>query len=253
MPRVRSETILGHALKDVRKNVVINTKFGHNERDEPDFSEAALVPSINGSLKRLQTNYLDSVILHNPDQTILRGKIKYFDILKNLKETGTIKGYGVSIDTYEELDLVLKHLKVDVIELLYNVFFQATRSLLDQVKAKNIALIIKVPLDSGWLTGKYHKGSTFTDIRKRWQPSDLKRRDDLIQKLKAITPDEAILPHAMGFLYTYEAITTVIPGIRNKAQLHDHINNTKKPFPKTLKKQYEEFYDEWIKDDPLPW
>lgn len=69
-----SETILGIALKDVRKSVVINSKFGHHEDDTYDFSENSIRLSVERSLKRLQTNYLDSLLLHNPSMDILAGK-----------------------------------------------------------------------------------------------------------------------------------------------------------------------------------
>lgn len=81
----RSEMILGEALKDVREHVILNTKFGHHTDDRLDFSEALIRPSIEGSLKRLQTTYLDSVILHNPDHIILAGETHHFEVLKQLK------------------------------------------------------------------------------------------------------------------------------------------------------------------------
>ena len=81
----RSEMILGEALKDVREHVILNTKFGHHTDDHLDFSEDLIKTTIEGSLKRLQTRYLDSVILHNPDQTILAGATNHFEVLKQLK------------------------------------------------------------------------------------------------------------------------------------------------------------------------
>lgn len=249
----RSETILGMALKDIRKNVVINSKFGHMPDGTINFSEDNIRPSIKESLKRLQTDYLDSVILHNPDFEILEGKTDHFTMLEQLKKEGTIKGFGVSIDTPEELRVTLQNIKVDVIELLYNVFAQSTKEQLDDIKKKHIALIIKVPLDSGWLTGKYTPETTFTDVRSRWTQEDKERRVSLVKDVKEIIQDKPLTHAAMGFLWSYDAVTTVIPGIRTLSQLNDHIEALNADFSEADKKAFELLYDTRIKHDPLPW
>jgi aryl-alcohol dehydrogenase-like predicted oxidoreductase len=249
----QSEIILGIALKDIREQVVINTKFGHSENDVSDFSETSIRLSIEKSLKKLQTHYLDSILLHNPSFNILEGKTNHFNVLEDLRKEGLIKGYGVSIDTKDELEATLKLNNIHVIELLYNVFFQSTRSMLDQIKDKNIALIIKVPLDSGWLTGSYHQNSKFLGVKARWTKEDKLRRFDLVTQLKDLIGSYSINDCALGFLFSYDAITTVIPGMRNIDQLKDHLKAYQFDFPKHLKKSFELFYDQHIKDNPLPW
>jgi aryl-alcohol dehydrogenase-like predicted oxidoreductase len=249
----RSELILGQAIKGMRDKVVINSKFGHHANDDIDFNEDLLIPSLHQSLKRLQTHYIDSIILHNPPMDILKGKTNHFKILDSLKHQSYIHGYGVSIDTYEELEAVLNHVEVDVIELLYNVFFQSTRTLLDQVKEKGIALIIKVPLDSGWLTGAYHQDTVFDGIKMRWTKQDILRRSNLMIQLKKLCKSEDTTAHALGFLWSYEAISTVIPGVRNKEQLDKLLKATSFEFPTHFKSDFEDLYDTYIKVKPLPW
>jgi len=82
----KSETIIGKALMDVRDKIIINSKFGHQANGKIDFSESKIEESINSSLKRLNTDYLDSVILHNPDMSILKGETDHFKILESLKQ-----------------------------------------------------------------------------------------------------------------------------------------------------------------------
>ncbi len=249
----RSEMILGQALKGRREEVVINSKFGHHPDGTIDFDENKIAASLKGSLERLKTDYLDSLLLHNPSMDVLAGKTKHFDILKDLKQKGLIKAYGVSIDTETELKAVLKRNDIEVIELLFNIFSQSTRHLLDQIKEQNIALIIKVPLDSGWLSGKYHKDSRFTDIKQRWRKADLIRRDNLIKQLEKTLNDRISPKYALGFIKQYDAVTTIIPGIRNQAQLKDHLKAIDFAFPKDLKAKLEHYYDAYIAPDPLPW
>lgn len=248
-----SETILGIATKHLRSKVVINTKLGHTADGETDFSVFSLRKQIEDSMERLQTNYLDSVILHNPGFDILEGKTQHVQELKALKEEGLIRAYGVSIDTYEELDTVLQHLDVDVVEILFNIFFQEPAKLFKKAAQKGISLIAKVPLDSGWLTGKYDENTEFTGIRMRWDDQTIQRRADLVAELKLITGDVKLTKYAIGFILSFPEITAVIPGMRSMDQVDDHLMNADYELPKTLKDQFIQFYKSKIQDDPLPW
>jgi aryl-alcohol dehydrogenase-like predicted oxidoreductase len=248
----KSETILGEALKDKREQVIINSKFGHHANDVQDFSETLIKDSVLGSLKRLKTTYLDSLILHNPPRYILEGKTNHFNVLESLKEEGLIKAYGVSIDTLDELKLALKLKGITVIEILLNLFSQDTRNLIEASDG-HIAFIIKVPLDSGWLTGSYHKDMVFTGIKARWSIEDKKRRDDLVNMLKTKLNTEDLTFYALQFLFNTKNVTTVIPGIRTPNQLHEHITIEQQPFDLSVMADLVKFYDEFIKNDPLPW
>lgn len=248
-----SEKIIGTALKDVRNQVVINTKIGHLADGTSDFSVASLESQILQSLERLQTDYLDSVLLHNPDMDILAGKTGHFAELKRLKQKGLIRAYGVSIDTYQELKTVIEKTDVEVIEILFNVFFQSPASLFSFVKAKKIALIAKVPLDSGWLTGKYHASSTFSGIRTRWDQETINRRSIMVEKLKKICNTEDLTKTALAFILSFDAITAVIPGMKNLNQLQSNIEADEYQISYHEKQNMIDLYNQQIKNSPLPW
>jgi aryl-alcohol dehydrogenase-like predicted oxidoreductase len=248
-----SEKILGEALKDYREEVTINSKFGHDEFGHINFSSDEIIPSIKRSLKRLKTDYLDSVLLHNPSMDILKGETEHFVQLKKAKEQGLIRAFGVSIDSREELLAVLKYSELDVIELLFNIFFQENRDLLENVNAKGISLIIKVPLDSGWLTGTYHQNIAFTGVKSRWTKENLIRREYLVDKVRDIVGENHLTKYAIGYILSYDAVTTVIPGIRTITQLEDHLTAVQYQMPLEEKKQLETFYDLNIKNNPLSW
>lgn len=248
-----SEKIIGEALKDDRKEAFINTKFGHNHLNETDFSEGSIEKSINESLERLQTTYVDSVILHNPPREILEGKTSHQSEFLRMKEIGKIRGYGVSIDTLEDLDLVLNHLDVDVIEILFNINNQAPKVLFDKVKEKGILLIAKVPLDSGWLTGKYNAQSNFTGIRSRWDQEVILNRAKIVDKIKAIVHDENLVNYALSFILSFDAITTVIPGVKDINQLDSNIETSAFQLSEDIKQKLENLYEEVIKPLNLPW
>ncbi len=248
-----SESIIGEAVKQIRDQIVINTKFGHTASGETDFSPFSLRDQINESLDRLKTDYLDSIILHNPSMDILEGNTIHFEELQKLKEEGLIKAYGVSIDTYEEFEAVIKYLDVDVVEILFNIFFQESLPLFKKAKEKGISIIAKVPLDSGWLTGKYDETSEFEGIRMRWDDETIERRAKLVKKVKKIVGSEELTKYAIGFILSFDEITAVIPGIRNEDQLLDHLQNANYVMPDKIKQKLIKLYEDHIKNEPLSW
>lgn len=248
-----SESIIGEAVKHNREQIVINTKFGHTASGETDFSPFSLRDQINESLERLKTDYLDSIILHNPSMDILEGNTIHFEELQKLKEEGLIKAYGVSIDTFEEFEAVIKYLDVDVVEILFNIFFQESLPLFKKAKEKGISIIAKVPLDSGWLTGKYDETSEFEGIRMRWDDETIERRAKLVKKVKKIVGSEELTKYAIGFVLSFDEITAVIPGIKNEEQLLDHLQNSNYVMPDKIKQKLIKLYEDHIKKEPLSW
>lgn len=248
-----SERLLGIALQPYRKHVFINTKFGHTPDNRMDFSSEGLYRSIEGSLKRLQTDYLDSVILHNPPRELLDQNASIYQTLYSLKQQGVIRHYGVSIDSLEELDIVLHHNNVDVIELLFNILHQAPKALFDEIRQKGIMLLVKVPLDSGWLSGKYTKDTTFTGIRSRWTKDVKEKRLEIVERIKDIVGPDDLAQKALQFILHFDAVTCVIPGTTNISQLESNVNAQEATLAKEEVTMLEELYETYIKHQDTPW
>jgi aryl-alcohol dehydrogenase-like predicted oxidoreductase len=249
-----SEKILGKALNDVREHVVFNTKVGHGPNGEYEFTEEGIRTSIQRSMKNLQTNYLDSVILHNPNKSIQEGNSPLIDELRNAKEKGLIRGWGFSIDSLEELKLVLENNEdVDTIEIMFNIIHQEPKYLFNEILNRGIFLIIKVPLDSGWLTGKYNKNSTFTGIRDRWTQDVKDIRSYIINEIKKIIGDAPMSKEALRFILSFHQVSTVIPGTKNIEQLDSNISATNYMMDFDTKIKLEELYEHQIKNLNTPW
>ena len=251
-----SEERLGKALKGVdRSKIVINTKFGHTDSGITNFSSAYIRESLEGSLKRLQVDYVDSILFHNPPIAYLDGnKNDHYEILERLIEEGKIKAYGASLDTYEEMKLFMNTTNAKVIEAFFNILHQDASRAFDLAIEKNVGIIVKIPLDSGWLSGKYNAESTFDDIRSRWSRKDIQTRAHLVDKVKEIVrAKDDLAQKAISFCLGYDAVSTVIPGNISIAQLTYNVESINNPISRELVEKLEEFYLNEVKQLKLPW
>ena len=251
-----SEIRLGKALKGIdRSKIVINTKFGHTDSGSLNFNSNYIRESLEGSLKRLQLDYVDSLIIHNPPFEILDGNNNdHYEILERLIEEGKIKAYGASLDTYKEMKLLMDTTNCEVIEAFFNILHQDAARAFDMAKEKGVGIIVKVPLDSGWLSGKYNSESTFSDIRNRWSKKDIVTRAHLVNRVKElVTAENDLAQKAITFCLSYEAVSTVIPGNKNVEQLNNNIKSLNKPLSKENVQKLEEFYLNEVKPLNLPW
>ena len=251
-----SEERLGKALKTIdRSKIVINTKFGHTKTGTLNFSPDHIRASLEGSLKRLQVDYIDSLIIHNPPSESFDGnKNDHYEILEKLIEEGKIKAYGASLDTYDDMKLLLDTTNSKVIEAFFNIFHQDTLRGFEMAKNKEVGIIVKIPLDSGWLTGKYNAKSRFDDIRSRWSKEDIKTRDNLVNKVRTlIGTEENLAQIAIAFCLSYDAVSTVIPGNVNIEQLTNNVKSTGVSIPQNLIEKLEYLYQSEIKELNLPW
>jgi aryl-alcohol dehydrogenase-like predicted oxidoreductase len=254
--RGTSELRLGKALKGYdRTKLVINTKFGHTDTGVTNYDAGSIRSSIEGSLKRLQMDYVDSLIIHSPPFDYLDGsKNDHYEILEQLKAEGKIKAFGASLDTYKEIETLLNTTNSKVIEVFFNIFHQDAARAFELAKEKGVGIIVKIPLDSGWLAGKYNANSVFEDVRKRWSAKDTQTRAALVDRVKTIIGPEANLSHtALSFCLSYDAVATIIPGNSSLQQLNDNLSALSKPISKELVQQLELFYEEEVRSLNIPW
>jgi len=250
------EERLGKALKGIdRSKIVINTKFGHTHTGTLNFNSNYIRESLEGSLKRLQVEYVDSLIIHNPPSKYFDGnKNDHYEILDKLIEEGKIKAYGASLDTYEDMKLLMDTTNSKVMEVFFNILHQDTLRGFELAKNEEVGIIVKIPLDSGWLSGKYHAESSFTDIRSRWSKKDIETRAKLVKKVKSIfETEENLAQKAIAFCLAYDAVSTVIPGNVSIEQLTSNVQSTDISISRSIIEELEMFYQTEIKEQQLPW
>lgn len=253
----RSEELLGEGLKSVRKDVIICTKFSHyNDDGMRDFDAKNVRPVLEGSFRRLQTDYVDMLLLHNPPRELMDGNFsaELYAELEKLKTEGKIREYGVSLDWRIELETVLDTTKSNAAEVFFNALYQEPLPAFQKAQERGMGLIIKVPLDSGWLSGRYRGNHKFDDIRSRWSPEVLARRSDLVEKFAALVPEGTSMAHAaLQFVLAQPQVSTVIPGAKTAEQALDNFAAADKQLSPETVQAMRDLWTNEIESDPLPW
>jgi aryl-alcohol dehydrogenase-like predicted oxidoreductase len=252
----RSEELLGQGLKSVRKDVIICTKFGHTAEGITNFSANAIRPSIETSLRRLQTDYVDILLLHNPPREMMDGRVapELYEEMEKLKTEGKVRAYGVSLDWRVELDTVLDTTKSKAAEVFFNALYQEVLPAFAKAQENGMGLIVKVPLDSGWLSGKYRANHKFEGVRDRWSPEVLARRSDLVEKFAALVPEGTSIAHAaLQFVLAQPQVSTVIPGAKTVEQALDNFAAADKQLSKETVQAMRDLWTKEIESNPLPW
>jgi aryl-alcohol dehydrogenase-like predicted oxidoreductase len=250
----RSEELLGQALRGRRERAVICSKFGHTASGRSDFSPAAIEPSVRESLRRLQTDHLDILLLHSPAKELMDGSAPQYEELERLRRSGIIRAYGVSLDWNEDLQRVLDTTGSQVVEVLFNAFHQDPLPGMRSAGMQGVGVIVKVPLDSGWLSGKYRRGSRFDGVRGRWSPDEIARRADLVDRFERLLPAGTSTPHAaLRYVLAQPGVTAVIPGAKSVAQVRENAAAADGALPPETLRAIRQLWEEQVGDVPVPW
>ena len=249
----KSETLIGRAVQGKRDQVIISSKCGHHADGGLNFEPEALRASVEGSLQRLQTDYLDCLLLHNPPFETLR-QSPQFELLEQLKAEGKIRAYGASVDSGREVEALLNETDSQVIEVMFNVLHQEPLEAIRSAHEKGVGIIAKIPLDSGWLTGKYDGRSTFTGIRGRWTGDQIQQRAELVGKVRHILGEEhSMVQAALQFILAYEEVSTTIPGAKTISQLRHNLSASEGGLSEDRIRALRHLWNTEIKDVTLPW
>jgi aryl-alcohol dehydrogenase-like predicted oxidoreductase len=251
-----SERILGESLLGKRDQVVLVSKFGHRPEGPKDFSVDWFRESLEASLRRLRTDHLDVLLLHNPPESIYRGTDPIWNALDRAKGEGKIRHYGASLDFAAEIEACLDNTGSEVLEIFFNILHQDVRRAFPLVRERGAGIIVKIPLDSGWLTGRFNAESTFNGIRARWSPEQVARRAELVGKLKWLAAgDSQLSQKALAFVLSYDEVSCAIPGIRNRHQLQTNLEAVGQTITDEDRARLEEFWEEITGNGSnlLPW
>lgn len=234
----RSETLIGRFLRDTGRDIRVATKFGREADVYPEgYTEQVLRQKTEDSLQRLGVDCLDLTQLHCVPMKVLRdGAI--FDWLGKLKAEGKIKHFGASVESVEEAMVCLEHDDLASLQIIFNIFRQKPiAELLPKAKARNVAIIVRLPLASGLLAGKFTRDSKFPETDHRNFNRDgqffnvgetfaglpFAKGVELADAIKPLVPEGMTMAQmAMRWILDHDAVSVVIPGASSPKQAIDN-------------------------------
>ncbi len=223
-----SETLMGKALAGRRREVYLASKvwFDHNKKEDA-------IKACEGSLKRLQTDYLDVYYIHYPDPA---GKIpveETMEAMLSLQKRGLIRTIGVSNFTFTQLKSVCSMGRIDVIQPGYSLLWRTIdREIRPYCVENHISIVPYSPTAMGILTGKYDKefklpenddrNGTFL-YAKEYFPVCV----ELSEKLKPVAEKYNVTcgQLAIGWLRYQEGITSILLGGKTPEQIRQNIDS----------------------------
>jgi aryl-alcohol dehydrogenase-like predicted oxidoreductase len=259
----KSEKIIGEVFKDMRKEVIISTKYGYDFSNVEQIGHSELPQSfekeftkkaLRDSLERLQTDYLDMYGLHNPKLNHIRDD-SIFNLMDEFIKEGKINTYQVALGpaigwTQEGLES-MDRTNISAVQTVYNILEQTPgNELMAKAVEKNVGILVRVPEASGILTGKVTADTKIDEkdhrsVRKgEWVKASLQKVEQLrpIAERNGLTITEL----AMKFIMSKEGFTSVFPTVTSEEEIINYVEMTKGNYiSKSDMKEIQEMYDSW--------
>ena len=232
----RSERIIRAVLEQWRgTRPIVATKAGRrlSPHVADGYNRANLEAFIDRSRENLGVGTLDLVQLHCPPTEVYY-RPEVFDAMDDLVAAGKIRHYGVSVEKVEEALKAIEYPNVVSVQIIYNVFRQRPHELFfREAKARNVAVIARVPLASGLLTGKMNRQSTFAaddhrNFNRHGEAFDVGETFAGVPYEVALEAVDAIRPllppgtsmaaFALRWILMADAVSVVIPGAKSRSQ-----------------------------------
>jgi len=260
-----SEVAVGKAIKKSNTPIYVATKCGRqiNPHINENYTADALRGYVEDSLKRLDVEAIDLIQLHCPPTEVYY-RPEIFGEFEKMKDEGKILNLGVSIEKVEEGIKALEYDNVTSIQVIYNMFRQRPHEkLFPMAQQKNVGIIVRVPLASGLLTGKFSKDSTFGekdhrnfnregeffDVGETFAGVPFEHGVDAVDRLKKELPDDINLVHlALRWVLMRNEVSCVIPGASSVEHVDSNLNASEKPkVSSEVMKTVDEIYESDIK------
>jgi aryl-alcohol dehydrogenase-like predicted oxidoreductase len=261
----RSERLIGQFLKQ-RPNVMVATKIGRraNAFAAGAFTLDAFRGWVDRSRKNLGVDALDLVQLHCPPSSVYSDD-RVFDALDTLVDEKSIAAYGVSVETCNEALRAIARPNVATVQIILNIFRRKPlESVLPKAAAAGVGIIVRVPLASGLLTGKYDEHTQFGaddhrtynrhgeafDVGETFSGVPFDVGVAAARKVAALTPQyQTTAQLALRWIIDQPGVSTVIPGARNPSQARANAASAElAPLPNELLDQLRDIYDHDIKE-----
>jgi aryl-alcohol dehydrogenase-like predicted oxidoreductase len=261
-----SEKIIGRFKKTVNEQMYVATKLGRRSDKgfgwPENFTYDGMKRQVESSLENLDVPQLFLEQLHCiPTEELRKGEV--FKHLRKLQDQKYFAHWGVSVETSEEALICLEQEGLASLQIIYNLFRQhVADEIFAKAKERDVALIVRVPLASGLLTGSFTENTTFSKSDHRnfnangdafnagetFSGVEFSQGVALSREIAAILPDGKMAQSALRWILDHPEVTTVIPGATKVSQVESNVAASGSPrLPEETHRQLRTLYDEKIK------
>ena len=241
-----SEAAVARVVRSRTEEVYVATKCGRqiSPHVAEGYTVEALETYVHDSLRNMQLETLDLIQLHcPPTQVYYRPEI--FALFDRLKQQGKIRHLGVSVEKVEEAIKAIEYPNVATVQIIFNMFRHRPSELFFSLaKQKNVGVIVRVPLASGLLTGKFDRSTKFGpedhrnynrdgasfDKGETFSGVDFETGLAAVDELKRLFPDSASLPAiALRWVLMFDQVGCVIPGASKLQHVESNVKASELP------------------------
>jgi aryl-alcohol dehydrogenase-like predicted oxidoreductase len=261
----KSENMTARVVKEYDGRIYVATKCGR--RLEPHVTEGYNDDNIrrfvDDSLKNMKVDTIDLIQLHCPPTEVYYHP-EVFETLESLVREGKLLHYGVSVEKVEEALKAIEYPGVASIQIIFNMFRQRPSELFfKEAKRRNVGIIVRVPLASGLLAGKFTRDTTFEkgdhrffnregkffDRGETFSGVDYDRGLAAVEELKKVFPRDLAL-WALRWVLMFDEVSVVIPGASRRELAEANIRASDlPPLSEDQMKRVSKIYDEFIKPE----
>jgi aryl-alcohol dehydrogenase-like predicted oxidoreductase len=250
-----SERLIARLRRERSEPFIVATKAGRrlNPHSADGYTAANLTGFVERSLRNLEVERLDLLQLHCPPTEVYY-RPEVFEALDRLVDAGKIRFYGVSVEKVEEALHAIDYPNVRSVQIIFNAFRQRpAERFFDEAKRRQVAVIARVPLASGMLSGRFSpstafpegdhrgfnregaafdRGETFSGVDYDTGLAAVERLRPLAVKLPLPSGEPASLAQfALRWILAFDAVSCVIPGARRASQVADNARASELPAP----------------------
>lgn len=262
-----SEKAVGRLIHSRSERIVVATKCGRKLSPHVDeaYQPAVLRKFVEDSLKSMNLETLDLIQLHcPPTETFYRPEV--FELFNDLKKEGKILNMGVSVEKVAEALKAIEYDNVTTIQIIFNMFRQ--RPALDFFHAaakKNVGIIVRVPLASGLLTGKFTPSTVFNpndhrafnrhgeafDKGETFAGIDYLKGLNAVEEIKKLFPSDSTLASvALKWILMFPEVSCIIPGASSPEQILSNLKASELPdLSKDQMEGIKQIYEQYILPD----
>ncbi|MAT41739.1 MAG: aldo/keto reductase [Anaerolineaceae bacterium] len=230
-----SERLIGESLPGKREDWIIASKFGHefhkNFSRTDRFDPTSVQHQLEKSLKSLKTDYIDLYQFHSGPDSVFDNQ-ELWTMLDKQKQAGKIRHLGISIGSNTNIHQTRSAPDVgaSAIQVVYNRLDRAPEEeVFPACQELDLGVLARVPLASGFLSGKYKPGDTFDNPNDVRSLRDAEKTKAALQEVQRVRDEEVpegvdMASWALAWCLRHPAVTTVIPGCKNPDQVSSNAN-----------------------------